>query len=265
MDNLDEFLKGDDVEPTAEVETEAVAQLEEPTPAERPRGPDGKFIAKGEVAETPQEVVPPATEEASSIPESALIGERRRRQEAEARLQEMQQHLQQIQRPQFEAPQGAPDLFEDPEGYTRWVQQQAATQAAEVARREAYETFQYQRIAQSAGQFAQAAPDYAEKVQVFQQMAQSNPVLLQELYRSNNPAEFAYNTAKTQIEISQYGGLEKLIEARVADALKAKDATPASPDQPVPDTLADAQSARGSSTEAFVPKPLEDILGKAFR
>jgi hypothetical protein len=252
-DNLDEFLKAD--EPVAEVEiTEAPEAVEtgeaQPETVERPRGPDGKFIAKGE-AETPTEAASPAAVE-PPLDHAALLGERRRRQEAEARIAEYEARFaQQPQAPQ--APQGAPDMFEDPEGYTRYI----ASQAAQVARQEAYGQFQYQRIGMAAAQFAPTVPDYEDKVQVFQQMVAVNPHLLQELYRAPNPAEYAYNTAKTQIEISQYGGLEKMIEARVADALKSQPAQQATP--PIPDTLADAQSARGSSASLTVPT-LDDIL-----
>jgi hypothetical protein len=262
MDNLDDFLKTD--EPVEAVETEAPEAEapaepteEQPAPtAERPRGPDGKFIPKGETPATePEDGASPAPQEAP-LDHAALIGERRRRQEAEQRIAEYEARFAQMQQPQVQqAPQGAPDMFEDPEGYTRYV----AAQAAEVARQEAYGQFQYQRIDTAARQFAPTVPDYAEKVQVFQQMAQSNPALLQELFRANNPAEYAYNTAKTQLEISQYGGLEGLIKARVEEALKAQPpATPTAP-SPIPETLADAQSARGSSASFTVPT-LDDIL-----
>jgi hypothetical protein len=266
MDNLDDFLKTDEpvetVEaeaPEAEAPAEPQTTEEQPAPtAERPRGPDGKFIPKGETPATePEDGASPAPQE-SQFDREATIGERRRRQEAERRLAEYEARFAQMQQspPVQQAPQGAPDMFEDPEGYTRYV----AAQAAEVARQEAYGQFQYQRIDTAARQFAPTVPDYAEKVQVFQQMAQSNPALLQELFRANNPAEYAYNTAKTQLEISQYGGIEGLIKARVEDALKAKAPAPTSP--PIPDTLADAQSSRGSS-ESFTPPTLDQILGRA--
>jgi hypothetical protein len=267
MDNLEEFLKGSETidaedhdDPVAEATPAEPDQSDDSAPepkAERPRGPDGKFIPKGEAPETPAEAASPAAPE-PQIDHAALIGERRRRQEAEAELVQLRQQLQQApQPPQFQAPTQAPDMFEDPEGYTRYV----AAQAAEVARHEAYGQFQYQRIDTAARQFAPTVPDYAEKVQVFQQMAQANPALLQELFRANNPAEYAYNTAKTQLEISQFGGIEGLIKARVEDALKANAPTATTP--PVPDTLADAQSSRGSSAEPFSPPTLDQILGRA--
>jgi hypothetical protein len=261
MDNLDDILNGDGevtVTPEPQPEAPQVEAVEpeatpEPRADDRPRGPDGKFISKGEKEpEQPAEVAPPATEEAK-IPEAALIGERRRRQEAEDRLRALEAQLQ--QQPQFQQPAEAPDVFADPDGYTRWVAQQAAQQAEA----QAYERFQYQRIEMAAQQFAPTVSDYAEKVQVFQQMVNANPALLQELYRAPNPAEYAYNTAKTQVEINQYGGLEGLIKARVEEALKAQVPAPI-PAPPVPDTLAVEQSARAPAA-GHQPPSLEEILG----
>ncbi len=269
MDNLDEFFKADEPEVEAEApETPEVAEAPEAPEAAastQPRGPDGKFIPKGETQpEAPAQSAPPAPEE-PQFDHAATIGERRRRQEAEARAAELEQRLAQLEQrfqPQ-QQPQTAPDMFEDPEGYTRYV----AAQAAETARSEAYQQFQTQRIEMSAAQFAPTVPDYADKVQAFQQMVQVNPALLQELYRSPNPAEYAYNTAKTHLEIQQYGGIEGLIKARVEDALKAQAPAPveATPTPPIPDTLADAQSSRGSSADTNHVPSLDDIVGKAFR
>jgi hypothetical protein len=264
MGDLDGFLKGNEAEevetPEAEPETPETPEMPETPEAPeakaetQPRGPDGKFVSKGETK--PEE--PPAASSPEATPEpqldhAALIGERRRRQEAEDRLRALEAQLQ--QQPKFQQPAEAPDVFADPDGYTRWVAQQAAQQAEA----QAYERFQYQRIEMAAQQFAPTVPDYAEKVQVFEQMAQANPSLMQELYRAANPAEYAYNTAKTQIEINQYGGLEGLIKARVQEALKAQVPAP-TPAPPVPDTLAVEQSARAPAA-GHQPPSLEEILG----
>lgn len=259
MDNLEDFLKGDEA-PAAETETpetpEPVAEAQAPdAEAEAPKGPvrdeKGRFAPKGETPEQPDSASPAQQE--PQLDHAALIGERRRRQEAEDRLRALEQQLQQFQQPQAAAPQGPPDRWEDPEGYDRWL----VAQAAETARAEAFNTFQYQRIQMSAEEAKAKLPDYPEKIQVFEQMAQVNPVLMQEMMRAPNPAEYAYNTAKTHLEISQYGGIEGLIAARVQEALKT---TPPAP-TPVPDTLADAQSSRGSS-EPYSPPTLDQILAR---
>lgn len=270
MDNLDEFLKGNDDEvqpvdtaPADPPAAEAPTEEAKPETVERPRGPDGKFIPKGEKQpDEPAPDAPPAPEE-PQLDHAALIGERRRRQEAEQRLQEMERQLQERLNPPA-APTAIPDQWEDPEGFANYLKSEAVKQAVDAARQEAFQTFQTQRIEMSAAQFAPTVSDYAEKVQVFEQMMQTNPALLQELYRAQNPAEYAYNTAKTHLEVQQFGGLEGLIKARVEEALKAQ-VPEAPPSPPVPDTLADAQSARGSAAEANHVPSLDEIVGKAFR
>lgn len=262
MDGLEDFLSAEQpaetqaAEPAPEAPVEAPPAAEAPTEAietptdtvERPRGPDGKFIAKGETPVTPE----PAPQE-PTLDHAALIGERRRRQEAEDRIRLLEQQLQQPQAQQPAAPQGPPDQFEDPEGYTNWL----VGRASEAARNEAYQAFQYQRIQMSAEEAKAKLPDYAEKLSVFEHMAAANPQLMQELYRAPNPAEYAYNTAKTQLEISQYGGIDGLIAARVQEALKT---APQPAPTPIPDTLADAQSARGTTAEGLTVPTLDDIL-----
>jgi hypothetical protein len=255
MDGLNEFFK----EPTAETpeETPEVVEApeveaEQPETAERPRGPDGKFISKGETPETPVESASPAPTE-PPLDHAALLGERRRRQELEAKLAEMEARLAPQPAPQPQ-PEGPPDQWEDPDGYQRYVIEQAKAEA----RAEAMQVFQYQRIEASATAARQALPDYDEKIAEFGRMVQTNPTLIEQMHRAPNPAEFAYNSAKTNLEISQYGGIDGLINARVAEALKAQ--APAALTPTIPETLADAQSARGSSA-AWAPRPLEDFLG----
>lgn len=245
------------VEAPPPVEAEAPTQEAEPEKVERPRGPDGKFIPKGETPEAQ-----PAPEGASPAPAEpplehpALLGERRRRQEAEAQLQQMQAQLAQLQQA---PPKPAPDQFEDPDGYTAWLREEIKREAVAEARAEAMQAVQYQRIEMSAMQARQSLPDYDEKIAAFGQMIQSNPALLEQLYRAPNPAEYAYNTAKTQLEISQYGGIDGLINARVAEALKT--AQPATaPTPPIPDSLAATQSARNTAAPSGPPS-LEEILG----
>lgn len=249
MANLEEIINGSEpVEASAPAEAPAEPVAAEPAAEveptqERPRGPDGKFIPKGETADAP-----PASSE-PQLDHAALLGERRRRQEVEARLAEMEAKFAQPA-PQPVQQQGPPDRWEDPDGYDQWL----VGQAANAARAEATQTFRLQRIASSADQVRAAAPDYDEKIAVFGQMVNANPALLQELYRAPNPAQYAYSMAKTQLEISQFGGIDGLINARVQEALKTHPAAPQ-----VPGTLADAQSSRGAGG-SYEPPSLEDLL-----
>ena len=259
-----------DAEPKAEVEAEEVeteAQPEEateeaePETAERPRGPDGKFIKKGESdePEAPAAEAPPASEETQgNIPIAALKDERAKRQALEAELMQMRNQFAQMQQPQAQPEQGPPDRWEDPEGYDRWLINQATTQATQQARTEATQAYQTQRIQMSAQEAKAKLPDYAEKMGVFEQMVNVNPGLVDQLYQAPNPAQFAYETAKMQMEISQYGGLEALIEARV----KAREAellqkAPAA----LPPSISSDRSVGARSGPAWGgPTPLGDIL-----
>ena len=263
MDQLDDFLKGPEA-PAAEAvespapETPEAVEAEAPeATAEEARGPvrdeKGRFAPKG-AAEQAEAVESPSTTE-PTLDHAALIGERRRRQEAEERLKELERQLQGYQQPQpvtQQQPQSPPDRWEDPEGYDRWLIQQAS----ETARNEAMQAFQHQRIQMSALEAEGRLPDYRDKIQVFEQMAQANPLLMEQMIQAPNPAEFAYNTAKSHLDIQQYGGIEGLIKARVEEALKAQAPAPA----PVPTTLAAEQSAGGPSGQPLHVPSFDEIL-----
>jgi hypothetical protein len=261
MENLDEFLKGNDEQPVVEIETpetpetptETAETLEQVVDeAKAPvRDEKGRFAPKGEKEDvSPTSVEPP-------LDHAALIGERRRRQEAEQRFEQLQAQLAQQAQPQFQQQQGIPDRWEDPEGYDRYL----IAQASQLAEERAVHAVQTQRIYSSAVAARSKYADYGDAHAVFGDMVQTNPTLFQQMVNAPDPAEFAYQTAKTEMEIRQYGGIDKLVEARVqAELAKAQ---PAPTQSNIPDTLADAQSARGSSSaQAFKPMSLDEILGR---
>lgn len=262
MDNLEDFLKGNAEQPEAVEETSApepTIEAEAPeVTVEEPKGPvrdeKGRFAPKGEtVAEEPApQVASPATQE-PPLDHAALIGERRRRQEAEDRIRALEEQFAKLQQPSPQ-PEGPPDLWEDPEGYDRYLFEQAAM----VAEERAMHAVQQQRIYESAIRARSKYADYDAAHATFGEMVQANPGLFQQMVSAVDPAEFAYTTAKTEMEIRQYGGLDKLVEARVQAALAAQTQPVPTPPS-IPDTLADAQSARGN-TPAFTVPSLNDIL-----
>jgi hypothetical protein len=265
MDNLDAFLKGDEptdpqaadpaiVDPVADPQpvsgdpAEPVAA--DPAAADRPRGPDGKFISKGDTQPVdPAQAASPAAEE-PKLDHAALIGERRRRQALETELEQLKAQLAQPQQqPIAQAPAPPPEPWD--EGYDQWL----IKEAAKAAREEATNAVQQHRIYTSAVAARSRHEDYDAAHAVFGDMVQANPSLFHQMLGAADPAEFAYQAAKTEMEIRQYGGIDKLVEARVAARL----AQPAP--QPIPDTLADAQSARGSTaTGGFHVLTLDEIL-----
>lgn len=231
------------------------------------RGPDGKFIStKGDQPPADPATAasaPPAQQddEGPHVPRRALQDERSKRQQLEAELAQIRAQIAQQSQPAPQQEQGPPDRWEDPEGYDQWLINRA-TQAATSA---AGEAFQRQRIEASALEAMQRIPDYQEKIAVFEQMAAANPALMQEMVKAPNPAEYAYNMAKTHVEITQYGGLDGLINARVQEALKAQ--APASladvasrlPSAP-PSISSDRSTGARSGPAWGGPTPLGDIL-----
>ena len=257
MDELDDFLKGPEaIEETVETpEPETTEAAQEPEESAAPvRDEKGRFAPKGEqepVAQTPEASAPPALEE-NPVPVKALQEERRKRQELEARLAEYEARLSQT------PPQPAPDIWEEPDGYF----DHRLNQVLPAIEQRVMERLQNQRIAESADEARTKFADYEEVIGTFQEMMKANPVLEQQLRNHRNPAEFAYSTAKTQREIQQYGSLDALIQARVqaeAEKLKAQ-YTPPAPS--IPDSLAEAQSARSSAAAPFAPPTLDEILGR---
>lgn len=257
-----------EVQPEAEAPEELSAskaqrqKLAEDEQSDAPaRDEKGRFAPKGEkqpeAEEAPAAEAPPAPQdETGQIPIAALKDERSKRQALEAELQQLRQQFQAMQQPQ--TPQVAPDRWEDPEGYDRWLMGQV-TAAAE---QRAIEAFTYQRIASDAAQFKADKPDYDQVIGVFGQMANVNPGLIEQMKLSPNPAKYAYETAKLQQEIMQHGGLEGLIEARLkareAEALKAVEQQLP---QSTPPTISGDRSVGQRTAQPWAgPTPLGDIL-----
>jgi hypothetical protein len=206
-----------------------------------------------------------AEPEPERIPFAALKDERAKRQHLENELAQLRQQIQQAQyQPpqQFQAPQApmtAPDMFEDPEGYTAYIQERAA----EAAFERAMEAQRIERVKMTAAAARQKHEDFDTVISTFQQMAQANPTLEQTMLQQSDPADWAYKTAKTHLEVSQYGSLEAAVEARVQARLDAKMAElTTQARQSAPPSLATERSV-GSRTQGPAwsgPKPLSDIL-----
>jgi hypothetical protein len=250
-----------------------------------PRDERGRFAPKVEAepsavetgetateADPPQPVqeVPPTPEpdhEPQAIPFKALKDERAKRQQLEAELAELRRQITQPQPPQQpafqqpQAPETAPDRWEDPEGHDRWLM----TQAASAARQEALETVRIERVTQTAMAARQRYQDFDTVVGTFQQLASMNPVLEQQMLQQPDPAEWAYRTAKTHLEVSQYGSLDAAVEARVQAKLAEEMAKlQKQAAAPAPVSLATERNV-GSRTNPVPwngPTPIASILSR---
>lgn len=247
MGGLEDILNDETVaEPIAEP---VVEQQEEapPQPVERPRDEHGRFAPKGEE----ESASPAPVEEKPPLEHPALIGERRRRQEAEQRLAELEARLNQ-------QPAPAPvDIWEDTQGW----QSQFRDQILSEAEQRALARFEERNIARSATAARSKYQDYDDVVGVFGDLTRANPLLERQLRDAENPGEFAYTTAKTHLELQQHGGdISALVAARVQAELSKAVPKPTDPQVNIPESLAGQQSARSTTVPAAGVLSLDDIL-----
>ena len=270
--DIDEILNGQ--APEAETVAEEPATPETPEPeisaeaASQPRDESGRFAPKGE--EQPAdpvdpEAAPPAVKTEHDIPPAALVEERRKRQDAEARAAQLEQQWAQFQQQQQPAQHQdqqplIPSVYEDENGFAYGLMQLAAARAqqdllpqVELMLAEQRRDFQEQT---ARGKY----PDWEEKARIFAEHFKANPALQEEARRHPNPAEYAYSYGKNVLEVQQIGSLDvDAIKAAAVQEYLSKQAG-GSP-QDIPTSLAGAQSARTSSA-AQAPPSLRDILGR---
>lgn len=247
-----------EAQPAAEVETpEAVA--------EEPKGParddKGRFAPKGET--TGESPAPEKPEPA--LDHAALLGERRRRQEAEARMQQLEQQIAQFQQQQKPQPpvEAIDDdlMFTDPARYRQMVAAEIRRELQQEAQGWTQQSAIQARIDVSEMLARKAHADYDEKLEAFSTMARDNPALIAEMQRSHDPAEFAYQKAASWMVLQEVGSLDALKD-RIRAELMAE-LQPAKPEPIIPETLADAPASRASASGVVhAPPSLDAILGR---
>jgi vacuolar-type H+-ATPase subunit I/STV1 len=255
LEGLESILSG---EPEAPI-VEPKSDLHETSPiVDRARDDHGRFASKekGELpsGEEPPVVVPPTTtQESDHVPRTALLDERRKRQELEQRIQQMEQQYQ--NRPA--EPEQPSDFWEDPNTFleSRFNQfGQTLLQQWEA------------RQAQTAADRAEAAAkakysDYDDAFAKFREQVSINPALVQELQRAADPAEFAYSRGKQALELASVGDLDAYkakIRAEIEAELRAQ--SPISPT--LPTTTAGQRSVGERNGPGWSgPQPLSSILG----
>ena len=250
----------DEVVETPQVEVEA--------PEGPARDEHGRFIPKGEETPAPTpEPAPPAVQDVEHSPPPGLIEERRKRQEAEQRANMLAQQLQQFQVQQQPAQEPYfPSVYEDEAGFANALQQQAVQLARQQFMPEVQQQVQQVKIEFAREMMASAHPDFAETEAQFFEMARENPVLFQEMQRAANPVRYAYDYAKKAAEVAKIGSLDiaAIKAAAIAEFQAAQQPAPApAPQQQIPTSLADQQSARLTGPGVNTgPPSLDQILGR---
>jgi hypothetical protein len=266
MDNgttsLDDLLNG--TEPTeapAEAVQEAPTEAPEPETIGPARDEHGRFAPKEATgvetpAPEPDAVVPTATEH--PLPQAeykALKEEKRRRQEAEARITALEAQYAQ-QAAQAKPPEPETDFWENPQGAIATQVQRAVLDALQAEKQQ--QTLE--RINESEAKARETHDDYGDAFLAFQQAATANPSLIQQMTAASDPAEFAYKKGKTALELERVGSIDELLKAERAKwEAEARAAMPAPP--ALPSTTATDGSVGGRAGPAWAgPPSLDDLL-----
>ena len=251
---LSEFLGGEPVPESPASTVETAAPVEEAAPAttaeqpvEAPRDERGRFVRQ-EAVEPP---VVPEEKPVHTVPVAALLEERRKRQELEARLQQ-------------QTPQVKDEDF--------WNAPAKATQQVVAEQTQAIQqdlvNFKYQ-LAEDMTRTLHS--DYDQVRDGFVSRVTANDpyavAIAQQMGSHPNPAKFVYDQWKAEEARQKVGDLTGW-EARIRAEERAKvlaEATRRPPAPDVPRSLNSEPSAPSSSTpEGYTPTPLENLVGYKF-
>jgi hypothetical protein len=233
--------------PPAPQETAPTTTVEQP--AERPRDERGRWVKP----DAPEAETPPAIEEKPQpmVPRAALMDERRKRQELEARLHANEPPPPEVKDEDYwQAPVEATRKLVDHQG--QLLQRQLLNMKFELAE----------------DMTRQLHPDYDEvREQFIEKVGTNDPVavaIAQQMVSKANPAKFVYD------EMSRIAKLTPDYEARIRAEERAKVLAEVgqmqkrvAPD--VPRSLNSEPSAPSPATPgAFTPTPLGNLLPNQF-
>lgn len=245
-------------EPVDAVEAPQVEEAPEVTeqPEGQPRDEHGRFASQQTGEPQPEQAAEEVTP-TNPIPDDQFKGyltEKRKRQELERQIADMQAQFSQFQAQQ-RSPEPEPDFWDNPQQAIASQVQQAIRQAME----EQQHMQQVERINASEAAARAKYDDYGDAFSAFQQAAMANPALIQQMTRESDPAEFAYRKGKTALQLEQVGSIDELI--RNERAKWEQEARAAIPAQSFPSTTATDGSVAARTGPAWSgPAPIGDLL-----
>lgn len=228
----------------------------EATPA--PSAPDPVAAEPG----VNEEAVPPAasTEQHADpeyVPRKAVMDERRKRQELERKLADLESQ----RSPKKQEPQAdPPDWYADPEQAAQRMQFEMNNRLYQAA------VYQSEKVMKS------QHDDYDAVAAVFAEVATADPNLARQLFEHPFPAEFAYQTGKRIQLLREIGDDPLAYRAKLKAEIMAENGI-ASSSQPAPQTPARtssvprslardvSQQPRRTNGQFDAPASLDDILG----
>ena len=250
--SLEDMLSDKDL-PEA-TETEEVEETKEQEAGEETTETETDKETETEEAEkddsTPESKASETTEE-EPWTKKAVLDERRKRQELEQRLKDLESKKE---------PEPAPDWWADPEKAAQHQSQQIEARLYQ------------QKVEIGQDLMRSQHDDYDDMEARFMEMAQENPARRTELQKSANPARFAYETAKKAAEydaikdVDSYRAkleaeVRKDVEAKLRKELEAEQEKKAKKEAAIDPSLASTSSKGGLKSDDYAgPTPLDEIL-----
>lgn len=195
-----------------EMSLQDVFDGEKPIPAEEPvevkqEEPEAEGDKQEEVetTEQPKPDEPPSSENNPYF--KAMMDERTKRQERDARIEAMERQLKELQEKKEDEP--APDFYDNPDA------------AFEHHQSKLEQRLTQKMISMSEEMVRAQYEDYDAVIDQFAEAVKTNPVLLEEARQSANPALKAYQLGKKQAKLAEIGDPEDFAK-RTEESIRAK-------------------------------------------
>jgi hypothetical protein len=249
-------------EPGAEPAPPAESQQQPPTATERARDEHGRFV---KVDDGTPATAPAPGEDSHHVPRAAMLDERRRRQETEARLAQMEAYIASLQQQQQQPPPLTDDNF-----YAAPLQttQQIVGQQTQVLQRQ-IQNYRYEM----AEDFTRTRHEDYEAVrdEFIKKYEAQDPWALavaSQMGRMPNPAQFVYDQTKRASVMTDPEAHENRIRADerarvLREVQQQQQQRPAAPN--VPRSLnSEPSEVQPAGPQGFGPTPLTNILPQNY-
>ena len=161
-----------------------------------------------------------------------------------------ERHKRQLLEQQYRQTAEKPDFWEDPEGLL--------AQRDQAIRQEMRSQFLNMSENMARSQFG----DYDEMRDKFLAMAEQNPALGAQMHRAENPALFAYETAKKTMQLDQFGSFEQAVEQEVQARLKKQQNDFQAKANAIPGSITEIRGSAVQSTSYSGPPSLDKLIGE---
>ena len=156
--------------------------------------------------------------------------------------------------PQTQEPE--PEFWDNPQAVIATQVQRAVMEALQAEKQQAT----LARINESEERAKATHDDYEDAFRAFQQAASAQPALIQQMTAAGDPAEFAYKTGKTALELQRVGSIDELLKAERAK-WEAEARAAVQPPVAFPSSTVTERSVGSRTGPAWSgPTPISDIL-----